>query len=71
MVRVIRHPWGVRVYVLSHRLHHGMAGSVAAALLLAAGRRRWALGAALLAVHDARDFPFRDTDNHEPRNYHA
>lgn len=57
-------PAGVRCYVLSYRLHHGMAGSVAALLLLAAGRRRWALGAALLAAHDVRDFPFRDTDNH-------
>lgn len=69
MIRVERHPWGARVYVVSYRLHHGLAGSVAAALLALAGRRKWAIAAALLAAHDYRDFPFRDTDNHEPRNH--
>jgi hypothetical protein len=63
---VILHPYGPRVYVLGRRVHHGAVGCMALAAA-AATRRRWLVGVgALLVSHDARDFPWRDVDNHPP-----
>jgi len=70
-VRVHRHAAGPRVYLAGWRVHHGPPAILAAAALgTLAGRRRSrmaavaALAAATLAAHDARDFPWRDGDNH-------
>jgi hypothetical protein len=61
------HPHGARLYVAGRRLHHGPLGAILAAGAWIA--RRPAIAAILLlyAATDARDFPFRDTDNHAPR----
>jgi len=63
---IARHPWGPRLYVAGRRVHHGSAGCVLALAGLARrDLRTVAVGAAMIA-HDVRDFPWRDTDNHEP-----
>jgi hypothetical protein len=63
---VVKHPFGPRVYLAGHRVHHGSAGLALAALALAAHRPRLAAIGLVLLAHDARDFPFRDRDNHAP-----
>jgi hypothetical protein len=61
---VVRHPCGPRLYVAGVRIHHGSAAAAVAIAALAA-RRPLIVAAALVAVaHDARDFPWRDCDNH-------
>jgi hypothetical protein len=63
---VIAHPYGPRLYVLGRRLHHGAIGCAVMVAALAT-RERWLLPVgALLVAHDARDFPWRDVDNHSP-----
>lgn len=63
-MRVERHPNGPRLYVGGVRIHHGSAG-IGAGVALLALRRPWIAAAALIvAAHDWRDFPFRDSDNH-------
>jgi hypothetical protein len=64
MIRVASHPCGRRVYVLGRRVHHGSAGCAIAAIGVATHHRALAALGAALALHDARDFPFRDCDNH-------
>lgn len=71
VVRVDRHPYGPRVYLAGRRIHHGSAGLVLAVALRAARRRKLSYLALLAVAHDARDFPFRDCDNHNPRRHHA
>ena len=65
-VRIIRHPWGPRVYCAGLRVHHGAAAGLLAAGLAAAGHRRAAALALAIAATDARDFPFTDSHNHRP-----
>lgn len=65
LVRVHRHAYGPRVYVIGVRVHHGPAALAAAYILR--HHRRARLIALAIAAHDARDFPFRDSDNHVPR----
>lgn len=71
MIRVVRHAHGPRLYLVGRRVHHGSAGLLAAAVSYRLRRHRAARVALLVglsaAAHDARDFPFRDIDNHEPR----
>lgn len=61
MIRVDRHPKGPRVYVAGRRVHHGTA---ALATLAVSRNRKVRLVAYAALLHDIRDFPFRDTDNH-------
>lgn len=58
------HPHGPRLYVMGRRVHHGLAGGIAALALLGTGHHRGALAAGAWAATDWRDFPFRDCDNH-------
>jgi hypothetical protein len=68
---VLRHPYGPRLYLGGVRVHHGAAGlCLLGAGALAHSRALLALGTALV-VHDRRDFPFRDSDNHVPRHLAA
>ena len=68
MTGVLAHPCGPRVYLLGRRVHHGVVGCAALAAALAT-RRRWLLPlGALLVAHDARDFPWRDIDNHPQKS---
>lgn len=67
ILRVTRHAYGPRVYLAGRRVHHGPAALAVAALAAARGRRAVAALAILAAAHDARDFPWRDCDNHAPR----
>lgn len=64
MMRIARHPNGPRVYMLGQRVHHGAFG-VGVGLCGVLFRRRAlvAMGVAL-AAHDAKDFPWRDHNNH-------
>jgi hypothetical protein len=64
MIRIAHHPHGPRVYIAGRRVHHGLAGGIAAVALLGTSHRNLALGAAAWAMTDWRDFPFRDCDNH-------
>lgn len=64
MIRVAHHTNGPRVYVIGLRLHHGVSGAALAAVALAAHRRGLALGFAIWAATDYRDFPFTDHNNH-------
>lgn len=66
MIRVARHAYGPRVYVLRVRVHHGPVAGAIAAVLLIAGKRRAGAIAAVFAATDLPDFPFRDRDNHRP-----
>ena len=67
MTGVVAHPHGPRVYLLGCRVHHGALGCAALGAALAT-RRGWLLPlGALLVAHEARDFPWRDVDNHPPR----
>lgn len=79
LIRVHRHAYGPRVYVLGRRVHHGSAGAIGVASYLASYRvsylasyRSYPAARALVALgaialwHDRADFPFRDIDNHEP-----
>lgn len=68
MLRIHRHPCGPRLYVAGVRVHHGAAGIGAAAALAAIGRPALAAVSLIVAAHDWRDFPFRDSDNHETRS---
>lgn len=63
-IRIDHHPNGPRLYVAGRRVHHGLAGGLAALALLRTNHRRLALGVAAFAATDWRDFPFRDCDNH-------
>lgn len=66
MIRVERHPWGRRLYVAGRRVHHGpLYALLAAASYRRSHRAGWIF--LLVSLTDARDFPFRDTDNHRPR----
>lgn len=70
MIRVVRHPYGPRCYVLSYRVHHGAAGLGAIALsAICHGRARaiLALIGARAIADDWRDFPFTDRRNHNPK----
>lgn len=67
MIRYVRHSNGLRCYVLGRRVHHGLAGSIALVGCLALRKRRAAVIAACVTLHDIRDFPFRDCDNHARR----
>jgi hypothetical protein len=67
MTGVVRHPYGPRVYLAGWRIHHGSFGLALALTAVAVHRRRVALIGLALIAHDARDFPFRDRDNHAPR----
>jgi hypothetical protein len=67
MTGVVRHPHGPRVYLAGRRIHHGSVGLALAAAAVAVHRPRVALIGLALVAHDARDFPFRDRDNHPPR----
>lgn len=63
-VRIARHPNGPRVYVVGFRLHHGASG-IAAIATYPLHRSRAVLAAGIAAlVHDFRDFPFTDNNNH-------
>jgi hypothetical protein len=68
---VVRHPFGPRLYIAGLRVHHGSAGCALGIVALAAGDPWLGLVAAALVVHDARDFPWRDRDNHSPRRSHG
>lgn len=64
MIRVKRHPKGLRLYIIGLRIHHGPPAALAA---LFAWKHRWkrlavALGA--YAATDWRDVPFTDHNNH-------
>lgn len=61
MIRVEQHPTGPRVYVAGRRLHHGMTALITLAV---AKNRKVRLVAYAALLHDIRDFPFRDIDNH-------
>lgn len=64
MTGIVRHPRGPRVYVVGLRIHHGSAGC-ALALVGVARHQLWlAAIAAAMILHDAGDFPWRDSDNH-------
>ena len=63
-LNIDHHPHGPRLYVAGRRVHHGLAGGIAALALLSTNHRRLALGLAAYAATDWRDFPFRDCDNH-------
>jgi hypothetical protein len=69
MVRIVRHPYGARLYILRRRVHHGPLGAALAVVALAAGRRRVALAFLAYGATDWRDWPFRDADNHAPRRH--
>lgn len=62
MLRIIKHSHGPRLYVAGLRLHHGPAFAAIAVGLR--HHRKLSLIAAGVALTDARDFPFRDCDNH-------
>jgi hypothetical protein len=64
MVRIVNNPHGPRLYVFGLRLHHGVYGSMLAAVAYAARRRRVAACFAIYAATDWRDFPFTDKCNH-------
>jgi hypothetical protein len=61
---VVRHPRGPRVYVAGRRLHHGATGCGLAIAGATTHRRLVAALGLALVVHDVRDFPWRDRDNH-------
>jgi hypothetical protein len=56
MLRVIRHPNGVRLYVAHQRIHHGATGCVLLAAATLRRKRAALLCAALLVAHDRRDW---------------
>jgi hypothetical protein len=56
VVVVVRHPNGPRVWVVGQRVHHGATASLAAVALLAKRKHRLALAAALVVLHDRRDW---------------
>lgn len=62
MIRIHRHERGPRLYMGGLRIHHGSGMLVAAVLNYR--RPRLALACLVCALHDWRDFPFRDCDNH-------
>ena len=69
LIRLTVHPAGPRLYLAGRRIHHGLTGlALIASALAHVGPRssRNAAGAvgAMLVLHDRRDFPFRDCDNH-------
>lgn len=64
MTRVVRHPHGPRLYVAGVRVHHGSAALALAVAAVVARRPRVAAAALIAVAHDARDFPWRDCDNH-------
>lgn len=64
MTRLVSHPNGPRLYLCGRRIHHGSAGCALAVLGALAHRRSAWLAGALMVAHDARDFPWRDSDNH-------
>ena len=72
MIRWVRHPKGIRCYVIGRRLHHGSAGAIALAACVPLSRTRLgrrkiltiALAGAISLWDDRGDFPFRDCDNH-------
>jgi hypothetical protein len=64
MIRIASHPCGPRLYIVGLRVHHGIGGAVLAAGALAVHRPRLAVGLALWAATDYRDFPFTDQCNH-------
>ena len=68
MIEVVRHPFGPRVYLAGRRVHHGSAGIGVALLALATRRPLLAAFGLAMSAHDARDFPWRDRDNHPPRS---
>lgn len=55
-VHIQRHPNGPRVFLAGYRLHHGVTGLAICGLCLAARRRRAALAALALVLHDAHDW---------------
>ena len=67
MLRIDRHPYGPRVYLLGLRIHHGSAGCALALGGLLAGLLPLLLIAAAMIATDYRDFPWRDRNNHAPR----
>lgn len=67
MTGLVHHPYGPRLYLGGHRVHHGSAALLIGAAAFATHHPRIALGALALVAHDARDFPWRDCDNHPPR----
>lgn len=64
LLRVARHPSGPRTYALGVRIHHGPPAIAATLVALALRRYRVAAVLAVIAAHDARDYPWRDCDNH-------
>lgn len=64
ILSISHHPHGPRLYVAGRRVHHGLAGGIAALALLSTHHRSLALATAAYAATDWRDFPFRDCDNH-------
>lgn len=60
MVKVVRHANGPRVYLAGRRCHHATAGMFA---LLIPNRTVRIIALAAI-IHDRKDFPFRDIDNH-------
>ena len=67
MTGIVRDPWGPRLYVAGLRVHHGSAGCALALAGLARRDLKAVVIAAAMVVHDARDFPWRDRDNHGPQ----
>ena len=67
MTGVVRHPWGPRLYVGGIRVHHGSAGCALGIAALVARSPWLTLLALALVLHDACDFPWRESDNHAPR----
>lgn len=64
LARIERHPCGPRLYLVGRRVHHGAAGAVGLAAGIATRSRYLTLASLALVVHDAHDFPWRDSDNH-------
>lgn len=64
MIRIVKHERGPRVYLVGLRVHHGTTGIVCMFVgRIMKYKLLHALGCALV-LHDAKDFPFTDNNNH-------
>lgn len=64
MTGVLRHPSGPRVYLAGRRVHHGSSGIAVLVVGLACGSPTAVAAGIAAVIHDRKDFPFRDCDNH-------
>lgn len=64
MFRIEHNIAGPRVYVLGKRVHHGVTGIALFCVGVRVHRTSLTCVGISLLVHDRKDWPFRDCDNH-------